>query len=127
MTTINNNEDLANAIKNGQDTITVEGDLSKKIIRIKATGKVAWAVAIGAITVAVTAAITVPASGGTSAPIAVTTFVATAPAAVGVLGFSTTVAAISIAVAGGGVAVLNKLRKYSIVSRKGNQLVLKRK
>lgn len=66
---------------------------------------------------------TVPVSGGTSTLLAVTNFVVTAPAAVGVLGFSTTVAAISIAVAGGGVAVLNKLRKYSIVSRKGNQLV----
>lgn len=32
---------LAKAIKDGQDSIYVEGDLKNKIIRIKVTGKVA--------------------------------------------------------------------------------------
>lgn len=116
-------EDLGKAVKNEEDTIEIEGDLVKKTLRIKATGKVAWAIAIGAIGVAVAALVLAPAtSGGT---VVVEAFAA--PAAVGVLGLPTTLAAISIAVAGGGVAVLNKLRHYKIVEQSDNYLVLKRK
>ena len=32
---INNEEDLADAIKNEQDTIEIEGDLGKKVLKIK--------------------------------------------------------------------------------------------
>ncbi|WP_275897270.1 hypothetical protein [Helicobacter suis] len=39
---IQTEEELARAIKEGRDTIEIEGDLATKTIRIKATGKVAW-------------------------------------------------------------------------------------
>lgn len=37
-------KELSEAIKEETDVIEVEGDLSNKIVRIKVTGKVAWAV-----------------------------------------------------------------------------------
>ncbi len=63
--TAENEQELGEALKNDTDTIVIEGDLAKKVVRIRATGKVAWAIAIGAIAIAVGIAI---ASGGAGAP-----------------------------------------------------------
>ncbi|WP_338627400.1 hypothetical protein QJR52_04545 [Clostridium baratii] len=119
---VNDSKGLGEALKADEDEIIIEGDLKEKVIRIKAKGKVAWAVAIGAIAVAVVAIIATPATGGTSSIAAV----ATAPAAVSVLGGAATTAAISIAVAAGGVGALNKLREYKIVENDENKLVLRK-
>ena len=59
---VKNEKELAQAIKNGDDYIEVEGDLAKKTLKIKATGKVAWAIAIGGIGVATVAILTLPAT-----------------------------------------------------------------
>ncbi|ERP30687.1 hypothetical protein [Chitinivibrio alkaliphilus] len=121
---IDNEKDLGKALKDGQDTIEIEGSLKDKVLKIKATGKVAWAVAIGAIGVSVVA-ILYPAPEPTSQA---TTKFFVAPlaggAAVTVLGAATTASAISIAVAAGGVAALNKLRGYKITSKSEDKIVL---
>ena len=117
---IQTEKELAEALKVSQDTIEIEGDLKKKVLRIKATGKVPWAVAIGAIGVAVIIAL---GSGGTAAP--VSGFIGVG--AVSVLGLSTATSAFAIAVAAGGVGALNTLRKYKIVSSSGNKLILSKK
>ena len=93
----------------------------KKVIRIKATGKIAWAIAIGAIGVSVAAVLATPVTGGASNAV----HFVTAPAAVTVLGGAAVTAAIAIAVAG--VTVLNKLRKYKIEEQSKDCLILKRK
>jgi len=116
---ITTEKELAEAIKNNEDTLEIEGDLIKKVLKIKATGKVAWVVAIGAISVAV---VSILATGGTSAPVSG----AMATGAVAVLGISTTASAISIAVAAGGVGVLNRLREYKIIETKHDRLILKK-
>lgn len=112
--------DLGEALKAGQDTIEIEGDLVKKVLRIKATGKAAWAVAIGAIAVAVAIAI---GTGGTATP---ASFVV-GGAAVAVLGGSAAMSAVAIAVAAGGVGVLRSLRAYKVVEQSDGKLILKRK
>ena len=61
--------ELAEAIKNGDDTIEIEGDLANKTFKIKATGKIAWGIALTAVGIAVYAAITTIGSGGTTAPV----------------------------------------------------------
>lgn len=110
---------LGEALKNEQDTIEIEGDLKKKVLRIKATGNVAWVVAIGAISVAVILAL---GSGGVAAPVSgIVGF-----GAVSVLGLSAATSAVTIAIAAGGVGALNTLRKYRIVSDSGDKLVLSR-
>lgn len=120
---IDSAKDLGKELKKEPSTIEVSIEIGKIIIKLKGIGKVAWLVAVGAIGVAVTAVIAAPVTGGTSSLVAATA----APAAVSILGVSATTAAISIAVAGGGVAVLNKLRNYEIVEKHATYMVLKRK
>ena len=120
---IRTEEELGEALKQGVDTIEIEGDLANKTIRIRATGSVAWIIAVGAIGVAVYALLAAPATAGSSALISGFG----ASAAVGVLGASVTTAAISIAVAAGGVGALTSLRSYKEVSRTNNSLILRKR
>ena len=103
-------KELAEAIESGANSIEIYGDLARHTIGIKATGQVAWLVAIGAIGVAVASLMVSPATAGVSAGFAA----ASAAGAVGLLGAATTATAISIAVAAGGVGVLNRLRDYDM-------------
>ncbi|MBQ9336755.1 MAG: hypothetical protein IJS14_05605 [Lentisphaeria bacterium] len=116
-------KELGEALKEEKSEIEIEGDLARKVIRIKATGKVAWAIAIGAIGVAVVAVLTSPATGGAHGVIGVGL---TAPVAVGVLGVSATTAAVSIAVAAGGVGALKTLRSYQMVKLDDDHIILKK-
>ena len=120
--TIKTEKELAAAIKNGDDYIEIEGDLKKKVLRIKASGKVVWSIALAAISIAVGSVIAGPTTGGMSLPIS---FIA-APAAVGILGVSVTTTAIGIAIAAGGIGVLNKLRNYKVVEKNEKRLILKK-
>lgn len=122
MNTVRTEKELAKQIENNADIIIIEGSLKDKVIRIKATGKAAWIVAIGAIGVAVASFLSAPATGGVST---VSSFVG-ASAAVTTLGLSTTTSAILIAIAAGGVGVLNKLRDYDIVEENDKRIKLKR-
>ena len=45
---VKTSKQLGQAIKEEKETIEIEGDLAAKVIRIKATGKVAWGVAAAA-------------------------------------------------------------------------------
>lgn len=116
-------KELGKALKNNEPVIEIEGDLVNKVIRIKATEKGVWAVVIIAITICVASIATAPATGGVST----LSFVATAPAAVTAWGIPTTAAAVAIAVAGGGVAVLEKLRKYRLEKISDKKIILYRK
>tara|TARA_R110002050_G_scaffold22034_1_gene60383 strand:+ start:434 stop:877 length:444 start_codon:yes stop_codon:yes gene_type:complete len=114
---ISKKEELGEALKNGESRIEIEGDLAKRILRIKATGPVAWAIAIGCIGIAVVVAI---GSGGAAAPVSAVGLVP----AVGILGGSTVSAAISIAVAAGGVGVLSRLYSGYDVEKEGEDRVV---
>lgn len=124
------NEELGAAAKRGDECIIIEGDLKDKVLRVKATGKVAWAIAIGAITIAVTSLIAQKEQIPTTQAGKAITFTGSAAGtavAVGVLG-KATIAAIGIAVAAGGVGVLTTLRdNYKISSNEGDRLILLKK
>ena len=120
---VRDEKELAKAIEEEQDTIEIEGDLANKTFRIKATGKVAWCVCIGAIGIAVAATLAAPVTGGAS--LSVKCFVAPV-VATSLGGFSVATSAIMIAVAAGGVGVLNKLRKYNIEKVSENKIRLTR-
>lgn len=125
------------ALHEEKDSIEIEGDFAKKVIRIKATGKVVWGILIGSLAIAIPLVIVTVASGGTATP-------ATAPVIMGVmgpsiaaLGVGATYSAVSIAtgaaIAAGGVSAipdaikaLNKLRKYKLIeNNNGIKLTLK--
>lgn len=130
MTTVDNAQELGKAIKNGQDEITIEGSLKDQIIKIKATGKVAWVVALGVIGVAVVAIMTMPAAAPTGAGfIADGAIVAsTASAAVAVLGLTTTIAAVSICLGAKNKRVLETLyNDYKIVEKTSRYIKISKK
>lgn len=107
-------KELGEALKRGDSTIEVELDLSKKVVKIKTAERGSWALCVGAIGVAaVCGVVTISTAGTATVPSA---FIATPAIATasGVLGMSTTISAIGIAIAGGGVGALNKLRGYRV-------------
>jgi hypothetical protein len=118
-------EELGKALKS--DASEIEGNLEKKVLRIRATGKVAWAVAIGGIVCAVVAIIATTVSGGTSSFVTVPGAAVAFATAAAVLGAGAATAAIAIAVAAGGVASLGKLRRsYRVEKRDGKMILVKK-
>ncbi len=147
---IKDSKELGKAIKRGDDVIIVEGDLAKSTVRIYATGKVAWAVCLGAITVTVTVYLAGGAGGAAATGAAATgaghlTFASAATgglaaagvagvaaasggAAATILGIPALTTAIAVAVAAGGVGALNTLRNgYKITEKSSNRVTLKRR
>ena len=123
---VKNAKELAKAVKDKVDMIVIEGEFGKVSFRIYAIGRVAWIVAIGGIAAAVAlilASGTMPLFSPGTLPGAA---LAAAPA-VGILGWPATTAAITIALTGGGVGILNKFRKYKLIERDDNRIVFKRK
>ena len=117
---VSTEEELGKALESGQDTIEITGSLMKKVIKIRAAGNVAWAVAIGAIGIAVLAILS---TGGVAAPASVGIVGA---GAASVLGLPAATTAVLIAVSAGGVGALNKLRSYKVDRNDESVLVLKK-
>ena len=120
-------KELGEALKRGESTIEVEFDLQNKVLKIKALEKGAWVVCVAAIGVAVVCGVvTISTAGTATVPSA---FVA-APAVVTVssfLGMPTAISAIGIAIAGGGVGALNKLRGYRVEKVSDEKIILHKK
>lgn len=134
---VNNEKELGKALHDGVDSIEIEGDLSNKVIKIKATNKVAWGVLIGFMAIAIPLAYATVVSAGTASIITVPALVGVMAPSIATLGVGATFSAVSIAAgasfaAGGvskisaGVAGLRKLRQYKI-TKNGNGIILKRK
>lgn len=126
--TMESAKELGEAIKRGDDCIEVEFDLAKKVFKLKATGKAAWAVCITGIGVAVAGvAVSVGTAGTASAPAALISTPAMA-GTVAILGAPTAIVAVSVALAGGGVGALNHLMKdYDVEKISDEKLILHRK
>ena len=132
------NEEFVKALNDKAEYIILEGDRANDIYRIVVAGKIAWAIAIGAIVLGAALVFATASSGGTAAPVTIPTMNLVAPAAVSTLGWSATSTAIAICFAAGGVAagkaILNAVRNnYKIAEKvedkdgKVTKLVLKRK
>lgn len=132
-----NERDLGKALHENVDTIEIEGDLAKKVVKIKATGKAAWIIAIGCIGIAIPALMITVASMGTATPATAPIVVSSLAPAIGVLGteaaFSIASIATGAALAAGGVggaaagiAAVNKLRKYKL-EKNNSKVILMRK
>ena len=120
-------QELGKAIRNGESRIVVTGSLGPAVITIEAVGPVAWAVAIGAIGVAIAGVVTTAGTGGVAAPAGLVMEGIAAPALIATLGSVGTVStAIGIAIAGGGVGTLASLRKYRASHENGKVVLSKR-
>lgn len=130
MKKVTTEEELSKAIINNQDTIEIEGDLAQKSIKIKATGKVAWAIAIGAVTIAITAILSASLTPSQSTKtLSSEPMVMSAPPTPETLATSTiiAIAATIVAIIGIGVGTFNKMRKYNLEQVSENKVILKRK
>ncbi len=117
-------EDLGKAIKINPDQIEISGDMKKKIIRIKKTGKFLWFFALGAISVGVF--VYAASSGKRPLTLPGPAFALAPAVAASILGIGAALAAVSMSVAGDGLEVLSRLRKrYVLVERKGKTWLIK--
>lgn len=120
-------KELGEALKRGDSTIEVELDLKNKVLKIKALEKGAWVLCVTAIGVAVVCGVvTISTAGTATVPSAFVATPAVATAA-GFLGMPTAISAIGIAIAGGGVGALNKLRGYRIEKVSDEKIILHKK
>ena len=119
---VKDEKELAQAIKNNVDYIEVEGGIKDFFIKVKGTGKIAWTLCIGCLAIAAAAtAYMVTKEDGDIKKTAVAAISATAAA--GILGPTTAATCVMMAVAAGGVDVLNKLREYRI-EEQGDRMFL---
>lgn len=134
VTVVKTSKELGQAIKAEKETIEIEGDLAAKVIRIKATGKVAWGVAAAALGIGVFAIVHTPhatvataPAGGVGGAISFTGGAVSTGAAGAILG-PAAITALTIAVAAGGIGALTTLRnKYKITNKSKGHVVLKKK
>ena len=132
--TVNNAKELADAIKSQKDSIEIVGDFANKVVKIKATGKIAWAICGTSLAAAIYLYIQTPAAtvvtaptGGTGGVVSFGSATAATAVAATTLGTSVT-AAIAIGVAAGGIGAINSLRdKYRIVEKRDNYVRMERK
>lgn len=123
---IDNSKDLGKAMKDEKDTIEIEFDYGKKVVKIIGAGKIVWGIAAASLASAVAAIMLTLGSGGTSAP-ATGTYAAFAGSTASLtLGPTVAYTALIIAVSGGGMSALNKLRKYKVI-KKRDRYILKKK
>ena len=134
---VNNEKELGKALYDGADSIEIKGDLANKVLRIKATGKVAWGVLISCLALGIPLVIVTVATAGTASVVTAPALIGATGASIATLGVGTTFSAVSIAAgatlaAGGlsaipaGIAAFSKLRQYNTIKNK-NGITLTRK
>lgn len=128
---VKNEKGLGKALKDKENCIELEFDLFKRVFKLKAVGDKAWIVAISFIAIAAATIIIIVISGGAAAPVAIpVTTAGLIPASIalggGSAGISLATSAVAIAVSGGGVSSLNRLRKYKL-KKEGGRYFLTRK
>lgn len=132
--TVYNEKELAEAIKKQEEYIEIFGDFANKVVKIKATGKIAWAICGTALAAAIYLYVSTPAAtvatapaGGTGGVVSFGSATAATAVAATTLGSSVT-AAVAIGIAAGGIGAVNSLRnKYKIVDKKDRYVKIQRK
>lgn len=120
-------KEVGDAIKRNESQICIEGDLASKVLRIHATGVVAWGVCIGALGIAIAATVMsmIP---DPAEPLELAASAVSLGCAATVLGPSVAATAVGIGIAAGGVGALSTLRNnYKVVSNEPGKLVLHKK
>lgn len=130
MKQITNPTELGREIKGGANETTITGDLAQRVVSIKATGGVAWAIAFGAIAIGIIFAIK-GTKAGEAVPALIcggATALAGLTAATAILGLATTTAALKIGLGAGDSTVLKSLRNgYRIESKTNGRVILVKK
>lgn len=128
---VTDEQEFADALKDNADYIHVEGDLADLTLKVKATGNIAWAVAIAAIGLAVAAFYMTVGTGGTAAPGTAALAATSVPVALGILGFGATTLIITLMIKAGSLKmakdIIQSLRNnYVVVEKEKGSVLLKR-
>lgn len=118
-------KEVSDEIKKNADEILIEADAGKHILRIKATGTVAWGVCLASLGFAIAAILAAPVAVKADPIVGGAQFVSGAASSVvatSILGTSA-VPAITLAVAAGGVGVLTKIRDKYVVTENNKEFV----
>lgn len=118
-----NEKELAKALRIDEPVIELRNGLAHKTRKLLAIGFTLWCVCMSLLAVTVVSLLMMPAAPG---PFAIASLVAGTPAA-GIMGTSTATTAIMIALAGGGVGTLHKIRRYHLIDCDENHIILRRK
>ena len=117
---VQNEQELGNAVKQEEACIELEGKLASQIKKLMKLNMALWVFSLTALSIAVLATIQAPATAGVSGIISIVAGTSTAS----ILGMDTVIAAVSIDVAGGGIRILQKLRKYHLTYRENGKIIL---
>ena len=105
MKTVKSSKELGLAIKNGENEIKVEGDLQKRILRIRAIRPALWGIVAASVAAGVTLLLATPAVTAATAPVAgiggAISFkgsVIASSAAATILGVNSTIVAIGVTI-----------------------------
>jgi hypothetical protein len=118
---------LAEAIRNREDFIEVEGNLKNMSLKIRATGKVVWGIVSGLFLLLLAVILAAPVGGPVGVAAAAVPAGAAGAGLVAILGAAATASAVKMIRAFGGVEVLEKLREYEQIPSDGENLLLRRK
>lgn len=117
---VQNEQELGNAVKQEESYIELEGKLASHVKKLMKLNMALWVFSLTALSVAVFALMQMPATTGMSGIVSIVA----GTSAASILGIDTVVAAVSIAVAGGGISVLEKLRKYHLTYGENGKIIL---
>lgn len=120
---ITDEKELSKALQDGIDSIEIEGNLKDKVLRIKASGKVAWVIALGAIAIAVIVALsnTLANIGGANKVLM------ESPDSAPYLWLGGVWILVGIAVVAITLAMLNKFRGYKLEKVSNTRIILRKK
>ena len=106
---IDNEEELGHAIRDEQftDTLEISGRLGGVVFWMKSLRTALWLICLSLLALIIAAILLAPSTQGISA---ITGRAAASPVS-GMLGVSGAVSAVRIAIAGGGIHILNRLRR----------------
>ena len=121
MITVEDSDGLGKAMKQGEDTIEVKGNLAGHISRMWGMDLVLWKICLILLATIVLLVLALP----IGEPMMLHA-VAVSPVA-GILGIKTAVVAVKIAVAGGGIGALGRLKDYKLKKFSERHIILHRK
>lgn len=116
-----NEKEFGDAIRREEDYIELDGKLASHVKKLIKLNAVLWAFCLAALSVSIIAVIQMPVTAGMSG---IVSTVSGTAAAAAVLGVDTAVAAVSIAIAGGGITTLYKLRKYCLKCKRNGKIII---
>lgn len=120
---VDDEKGLGEAIRKNEKTIDIHGSIAPRIKRLHDLDRVLYCMCLMCLAVAVVALMQIPATGGSMLP---ASFVAGTPAAA-IVGVPTAKTAVLIAVSGGGIGTLRRLRRYKLRQLSREHVVLYKK